>query len=93
LHGVPEEKKQAVSDIVPLDVVEHEVVLDYSYWPVGILSVQLLTISFQELIHIIWHCMTYWLHVTYIVFMMVLMRRCLFHLNDNSSCYALSLRR
>lgn len=38
LQGLPEDKKLAVSDIAPLDVVQHEVVLDYSYWPVGIFS-------------------------------------------------------
>lgn len=35
LEGVSEEKILAVKEIVPLDVVQHEVVLDYSYWPVG----------------------------------------------------------
>ncbi|KAG0609363.1 hypothetical protein M758_8G178800 [Ceratodon purpureus] len=34
LQGLPEDKKQALANIVPLDVVQHEVVLDYSYWPV-----------------------------------------------------------
>uniref|UniRef100_A0A7I4B948 tRNA (guanine(37)-N1)-methyltransferase n=1 Tax=Physcomitrium patens TaxID=3218 RepID=A0A7I4B948_PHYPA len=34
LEGVSEEKILAVKEIVPLDVVQHEVVLDYSYWPV-----------------------------------------------------------
>lgn len=35
LEGLPEEKKQAIKEVVPLDVVTHEVVLDYTYWPVG----------------------------------------------------------
>lgn len=34
LQGLPDEKKRAVTEIVPLDIVSHEVVLDYSYWPV-----------------------------------------------------------
>ena len=35
MEGLPEEKKQAIKEVVPLDVVPHEVVLDYAYWPVG----------------------------------------------------------
>lgn len=35
LEGLPDEKKQAIKEVVPLDVVPHEVVLDYTYWPVG----------------------------------------------------------
>ncbi|KAG0564141.1 hypothetical protein KC19_8G086500 [Ceratodon purpureus] len=34
LEGLPEEKKLALANMVPLDIIQHDVVLDYSYWPV-----------------------------------------------------------
>ncbi|CAM6060653.1 unnamed protein product [Sphagnum tenellum] len=34
LHGLPEEKQQALKKVVIADVVPYDVVLDYPYWPV-----------------------------------------------------------